>query len=86
MGEPTHQPVSIVDTNTDAVAISGGVAPCLSGDGYRAMVFHLGVLIRLNQVGLLQQLSRLSSVSRGSITATVLGLKWGDLQFQNVVA
>lgn len=42
--------------------------------GYRAMVFHLGVLIRLNEVGLLRWLGRVSSVSGGSITAGVLGL------------
>ena len=58
-----------------------GIALCLSGGGYRAMVFHLGALIRLNEVGLLSKISRISSVSGGSITAAYLGLRWKDLAF-----
>ena len=30
-----------------------GLALCLSGGGYRAMVFHVGVLWRLNEVGIM---------------------------------
>src|SRR4051794_38444295 len=30
-----------------------GTALCLSGGGYRAMLFHIGVLRRLNEAGLL---------------------------------
>ena len=51
-----------------------GIALCLSGGGYRAMLFHVGCLWRLNQLGLLGRLNRISSVSGGSITAGVLGL------------
>lgn len=58
-----------------------GVALCLSGGGYRAMLFHAGALIRLNDLGLLPKLSRISSVSGGSITAGVLGLAWKQLNF-----
>jgi NTE family protein len=60
-----------------------GIALCLSGGGYRAMVFHLGVLWRLNEFGYLPRLDRVSSVSGGSITAATLGLKWGRLAFSN---
>jgi NTE family protein len=63
-----------------------GIALCLSGGGYRAMLFHVGTLYRLNEAGLLPQLSRISSVSGGSITAGVLGLKWSQLTFNNEVA
>ena len=49
-----------------------GVALSLSGGGYRAMVFHVGALWRLNEVGLLSKLKRISSVSGGSITAGAL--------------
>jgi NTE family protein len=63
-----------------------GVALCLSGGGYRAMVFHLGVLLRLNELGYLPRLQRISSVSGGSITAAMLGLKWSRLKFVNGVA
>lgn len=42
---------------------------CLSGGGFRAMLYHAGALWRLNEMGLLWDLSRISSVSGGSITA-----------------
>lgn len=45
------------------------------------MVFHLGSLWRLNEAGLLKKLSRISSVSGGSITAGMLGLQWKKLSF-----
>ena len=58
-----------------------GMALCLSGGGYRAMIFHVGVLWRLNEAGLLGSLKRVSSVSGGSITAGVLALHWHELEF-----
>ncbi|MDQ3931126.1 MAG: patatin-like phospholipase family protein [Chloroflexota bacterium] len=58
-----------------------GVALCLSGGGYRAMLFHLGALWRLNELGYLGRLSRVSSVSGGSITAGALALAWHKLRF-----
>jgi NTE family protein len=45
------------------------------------MVFHLGAIWRLNELGYLPKLKRVSSVSGGSITAGVLGLRWNKLQF-----
>lgn len=61
--------------------VKQGIGLCLSGGGYRAMVFHLGALIRLNEAGLLGKLARVSSVSGGSITAAYLGLNWAKLGF-----
>src|SRR5215470_6760323 len=58
-----------------------GMALCLSGGGYRAMIFHLGALWRLNEAGLMRKLKRISSVSGGSITSGMLGLKWKNLKF-----
>ena len=58
-----------------------GTALCLSGGGYRAMLFHVGALWRLNEAGYLPKLERVSSVSGGSITAGVLGLAWPKLAF-----
>src|SRR6266566_1547974 len=84
--QPVHEPVSVLDTNTLVRTVEDGIALCLSGGGYRAMIFHLGSLIRLNEIGLLQRLNRVSSVSGGSITAAQLGLQWRKLQFQNGVA
>lgn len=59
-----------------------GVGLCLSGGGYRAMLFHLGTLWRLYEARLLPQLQRISSVSGGSITAAALGLVWDRLSFE----
>src|SRR5882724_4681168 len=86
MADPAKQPVSVVDVNTDATHIEPGIALCLSGGGYRAMIFHLGALIRLNEIGLLTKLNRVSSVSGGSITAAQLGLKWRSLTFHGGIA
>lgn len=58
-----------------------GWALCLSGGGYRAMLFHVGALWRLNEVGFLPKLDRISSVSGGSITSATLGVRWADLDF-----
>jgi NTE family protein len=44
-----------------------GVALCLSGGGSRAALFHLGVLRRLNETGVLAQVDTITSVSGGSI-------------------
>ena len=78
------QPVHVVDTGSahdDPRTPGEGIALCLSGGGYRAMLFHLGALWRLNEFGYLPKLARVSSVSGGSITAGVLGLKWSALTF-----
>lgn len=70
---------------------SPGIGICLSGGGYRAMLFHLGAFLRLFEVGLLQKASRISSVSGGSITSAKVALEWDRLKtrddfFENVVA
>lgn len=56
-----------------------GIGVCLSGGGYRAMLFHAGALWRLNDLGVLGDVQRISSVSGGSITAGVLALAWHGL-------
>lgn len=82
----SSQPVSGVAPE-GAAGPKPGVALCLSGGGYRAMIFHLGALWRMNQLGFLKKLARVSSVSGGSITAGVLALAWKSLQFnENGVA
>ena len=76
-------PVELVDTGSefDTGIPAPGLALCLSGGGYRAMLFHLGALWRLNEVGYLPKVDRISSVSGGSIIAGVLALKWPRLDF-----
>lgn len=76
-------PVNDIGHPDDQRGPQEGVALCLSGGGYRAMVFHVGALLRLNEGGYLQILDRVSSVSGGSITAGVLGLNWSKLQFND---
>jgi NTE family protein len=79
-----HQPQSAQSpvrlTPNDAPApLKNAIGLCLSGGGYRAMLFHVGTLIRLNEAKYLGKLDRISSVSGGSITAGVLGLHWKNL-------
>ena len=69
---------------------SPGIGICLSGGGYRAMLFHLGAFLRLFELGLLQKASRISSVSGGSITSAKVALEWTKLKtredfFEHVV-
>ncbi len=49
-----------------------GTALCLSGGGFRAALFHLGAVRRLNELGVLSQLDAISSVSGGSILSAHL--------------
>src|SRR2546428_8013244 len=44
----------------------------MSGGGFRATLFHLGTLWRLNELAYLPTVDRISSVSGGSITSGVL--------------
>jgi NTE family protein len=71
----------IVDDPSKASVSEEEIGLCLSGGGYRAMLFHAGVLWRLNELGWLAKLDRIASVSGGSITAGVLALKWSELRF-----
>lgn len=53
----------------------------LSGGGFRATLYHCGALIRLNELGYLPKLDRITSVSGGSITSARLAARWNALQF-----
>ena len=53
-------------------SVRDGIALSLSGGGYRALLFHLGALTRLNELGLLAKLKTISSVSGGSIVSARL--------------
>ena len=76
-----QDPVQPIPTDEPGSGPQPGVGLCLSGGGYRAMIFHVGVLWRLCQAGVLRSVSRISSVSGGSITAGLLALKWKQLSF-----
>jgi NTE family protein len=49
-----------------------GIGLCLSGGGFRATLFHLGALRRLNELGMIPSLRTVSSVSGGSITSAAV--------------
>ncbi len=90
MPDPTlppsaSSPVRLIPSDTGAPP-HPGIALCLSGGGYRAMLFHLGALWRLNELAYLPRLARISSVSGGSIAAGVLGHRWMKLAFVNDIA
>lgn len=53
---------------------------CLSGGGFRAALFHLGALRRLNEAGLLSRMDTVSSVSGGSIVNGLLARAWPELR------
>lgn len=55
-----------------------GIALC--GEGFRAALFQLGALRRLNEFGLLSRAATISCVSGGSITGAVLGVQWNHLE------
>lgn len=58
-----------------------GSALAMSGGGFRSTLFQVGVLLRMNELGLLSKLSCVSGVSGGSIAAGQLGLAWPSLAF-----
>ena len=49
----------------------------LSGGGFRATLYHLGLVRFLRDAGLLSQVTHITSVSGGSIIAAHLALNWG---------
>ena len=58
-----------------------GIALCLSGGGYRAALFHTGVLTYLNERGLLPRVRSVAGVSGGAIVGATLAMGWDDLNF-----
>ena len=58
----------------------------LSGGGFRATLFHLGAIWRLNEMAMLPEVGRVSSVSGGSIVAGLLAVRWRRLRFEDRVA
>jgi NTE family protein len=78
---PSTWPVEMLPGEEPEAPPPGTSGLCLSGGGSRAMLFHVGALIRLNELGLLGKLDRISSVSGGSIVAGVLGARWRSLTF-----
>lgn len=55
------------------------IALALSGGGFRAALFHLGVLRRVAELGWLRHVTAISGVSGGSILAAFAALRWQKL-------
>ncbi|MCK4763792.1 MAG: patatin-like phospholipase family protein [Candidatus Aminicenantes bacterium] len=72
--------------NADSVSINNNnkdnrnkeLGLCLSGGGFRASLFHLGALRRLNELNILAQVETISSVSGGSILSAFIAQKMID--------
>jgi NTE family protein len=77
---------------SSAAKIPNSVGLSFSGGGYRATLFHLGALRRLNEFGILPRLTSISSVSGGSILNGFLASRLpipvnnGIANFQNTVS
>ena len=48
----------------------------LSGGGFRASLYHLGVIRYLRDAGLIQNIKQITSVSGGSVVAAHMVLNW----------
>jgi hypothetical protein len=63
----TSQGEGVTDPQGSTLRIGGG--------GYRAALFHLGALTRLNELGLLSQVDTVGAVGGGSILAALLAAR-----------
>jgi hypothetical protein len=81
----SHSSRSSRSTESPTLGRLGGLAPgeadrgekalWLSGGGYRAALFHLGALSRLNELGALAQTGTVGAVSGASIVAALLATR-----------
>jgi NTE family protein len=73
------------DPNGAEDAVRQGLGLCLSGGGYRAALFHLGALRRLNELGVLARVDTIASVSGGSIASAFVAGKLARLALRDGV-
>jgi NTE family protein len=81
--DPAPAALGPEEISDEAISPGPGIGICLSGGGYRAMLFHVGALWRLNEVRLLTRAARISSVSGGSIAAGWLALSWAKQKWKS---
>ncbi len=70
------------DRLRDPARLKRPLGLALSGGGFRAMLFHVGAIVRLNELGLLRSVDEISGVSGGAIVAGRLGVSWPRLTFR----
>lgn len=67
-----------MDPLTESSGKFGEIALCLSGGGYRAAAFHLGVMKSLEDLKLLEHVKFISTASGGTITAMKYAIHRSD--------
>lgn len=85
-GHDEHAPTDVMIAGPHAASRTSkpyGDGLCLSGGGYRAMLFHAGALARLNEAGMLSKIEVVGAVSGGSIAAAALAKAWPNLEFDS---
>src|SRR5262245_33129868 len=80
---PERAAVDASEFQWDGHSTEPGIGIAVSGGGFRAMLFHAGAFARLNELGLLSNAKRISSVAGGSIAAGYLGSVWSQLGAQD---
>lgn len=68
--------IQIPNVTYETVKPQSGIGLSLSGGGFKAALYHLGAIIRLNEFGLLKNLEIISCVSGGAIVGS---LAWAGL-------
>jgi NTE family protein len=63
----------------DTETAPAGAALCLSGGGYRSVLFNAGSVLRMAEVGLLASTTRVCGVSGGAIVAALVAVQWSRL-------
>ncbi len=64
-----------IDPQNEVNAGSGSATLRIGGGGYRAALFHLGALTRLNELGLLARVDTVGAIGGGSILAAMLAAR-----------
>jgi len=79
--EESREVLKILSGNDEGVdsAFTGKVGLALSGGGFRASLYHIGVLAKLAELGILRHISVLSCVSGGSIVGAYYYLQVKNL-------
>jgi predicted acylesterase/phospholipase RssA len=81
-GGDTETPYAASPSEDLDESVGGSLmALCLSGGGYRSMLFDAGAMMRLNEAGYLARVDRVAAVSGGAIAAAQLGAAWRRLHF-----
>lgn len=78
LSEPSHVEGPAVAVPLASVPRTYPIGLALSGGGFRATIFHLGVIQYLFDKNLLEQVAIITSVSGGSITGAHLVARWQD--------